>query len=57
MPMTDLKDSKLVGADIRRKLNHPVVDSDGHINETSFAVLDFFSRSAVRKLPRATKTS
>lgn len=39
--MTDLKDSKLVGADIRRKLDHPVVDSDGHINETSFAVLDF----------------
>jgi predicted TIM-barrel fold metal-dependent hydrolase len=29
------------GADIRAKLDHPVVDSDGHINETSFAVLDF----------------
>ncbi|MGE0743730.1 MAG: amidohydrolase family protein [Rhodospirillales bacterium] len=29
------------GADVRAKLDHPVVDSDGHINETSFAVLDF----------------
>jgi predicted TIM-barrel fold metal-dependent hydrolase len=29
------------GADICAKLDHPVVDSDGHMMETSFAVLDF----------------
>ena len=29
------------GADIRAKLNHPVVDSDGHIIESTFAILDF----------------
>jgi hypothetical protein len=29
------------GADIRAKLDHPVVDSDGHIIETTFAILDF----------------
>ncbi|MGB0576499.1 MAG: amidohydrolase family protein [Alphaproteobacteria bacterium] len=29
------------GADIRAKLNHPVVDSDGHMIECTFAILDF----------------
>ena len=29
------------GADIRARLDHPVVDADGHMMETSFAVLDF----------------
>ena len=29
------------GADIRAKLKHPVVDSDGHMMETTFAILDF----------------
>jgi predicted TIM-barrel fold metal-dependent hydrolase len=48
--MTDLKDSKLIGADIRRKLNHPVVDSDGHMNETSFAVLDFVKQVGGSKI-------
>jgi predicted TIM-barrel fold metal-dependent hydrolase len=48
--MTDLKDSKLVGADIRRKLDHPVVDSDGHMNETSFAVLDFVKQVGGAKI-------
>ena len=33
--------SKLTGADIRAKLDHPVVDADGHMIETTFAVLDF----------------
>ena len=31
----------LTGADIRAKLDHPVVDADGHMMECSFAVLDF----------------
>ncbi len=31
----------ITGADIRAKLDHPVVDSDGHMMECSFAVLDF----------------
>jgi predicted TIM-barrel fold metal-dependent hydrolase len=48
--MTDLKDSKLVGADIRRKLNHPVVDSDGHMNEALFAVLDFVKQVGGAKI-------
>ena len=39
--MTGHHDSKLTGADIRAKLNHPVVDADGHMIETTFAVLDF----------------
>ncbi len=39
--MTNLKDSKLTGADIRARLNHPVIDADGHMMETTFAVLDF----------------
>jgi predicted TIM-barrel fold metal-dependent hydrolase len=32
---------RVTGADIRGKLNHPVVDADGHMIETTFAVLDF----------------
>ena len=39
--MTSGRGNGLSGADIRAKLNHPVVDSDGHMMETSFAVLDF----------------
>ncbi|MBT3334430.1 MAG: amidohydrolase family protein, partial [Rhodospirillaceae bacterium] len=31
----------LTGADIRAKLDHPVVDADGHMIESTFAVLDF----------------
>jgi predicted TIM-barrel fold metal-dependent hydrolase len=31
----------VTGADIRAKLNHPVIDADGHMIETTFAVLDF----------------
>ena len=31
----------VTGADIRAKLNHPVVDADSHMIETTFAVLDF----------------
>ncbi|MDP6427083.1 MAG: amidohydrolase family protein [Rhodospirillales bacterium] len=36
-----IHDSELTGADIRAKLNHPVVDADGHMIETTFAILDF----------------
>ena len=39
--MTSHHGNGISGADIRAKLNHPVVDSDGHMMETSFAVLDF----------------
>ena len=39
--MTKHSGNGRTGADIRAKLNHPVVDSDGHMMETSFAVLDF----------------
>ena len=39
--MTGHSSNGVTGADIRAKLNHPVVDSDGHMMECSFAVLDF----------------
>ena len=39
--MTAQGEHGATGADIRAKLNHPVVDSDGHMIETSFAILDF----------------
>jgi predicted TIM-barrel fold metal-dependent hydrolase len=39
--MTGHHDSGMKGADIRAKLDHPVVDSDGHMIECTFAILDF----------------
>ena len=39
--MTSHSANGITGADIRAKLNHPVVDSDGHMNEASFAAVDF----------------
>ncbi|MAF49400.1 MAG: amidohydrolase family protein [Rhodospirillales bacterium] len=43
-------DSKLNGADIRAKLDHPVVDADGHMIEGNFAVLDFVKQVGGTKL-------
>ena len=39
--MTSHSTNGITGADIRAKLGHPVVDSDGHMNEASFAAVDF----------------
>ena len=39
--MTSHRDNSLTGADIRARLDHPVVDADGHMIECTFAVLDF----------------
>jgi len=39
--MTSNSDHSAVGADIRAKLNHPIIDADGHMIETTFAILDF----------------
>ena len=39
--MTGHNHDGITGADIRARLKHPVVDSDGHMMECSFAVLDF----------------
>jgi predicted TIM-barrel fold metal-dependent hydrolase len=39
--MTSHSANGITGADIRAKLDHPVVDSDGHMIEATFAVLDF----------------
>ncbi len=36
--MTGDRANGVNGADIRAKLDHPVVDADGHMMETSFAV-------------------
>ncbi len=43
-------DSKMIGADIRAKLDHPVVDADGHMLESTFAVLDFVKQVGGTKL-------
>jgi predicted TIM-barrel fold metal-dependent hydrolase len=42
--MTGHGDSRLIGADIRAKLNHPTVDADGHMMECTFAILDFVKK-------------
>lgn len=39
--MSSHRKQRITGADIRGKLNHPVIDADGHMIETTFAVLDF----------------
>lgn len=39
--MTSYGENSLTGADIRARLDHPVVDADGHMIECTFAVLDF----------------
>ena len=39
--MTAKTDDAVSGADIRAKLDHPVIDADGHMIETTFAILDF----------------
>ena len=39
--MTSHVENSLTGADIRARLDHPVVDADGHMIECTFAVLDF----------------
>ena len=39
--MTSHGETSLTGADIRARLDHPVVDADGHMIECTFAVLDF----------------
>ena len=39
--MTSHGENSLTGADIRARLDHPVVDADGHMIECTFAVLDF----------------
>lgn len=43
--MTQHTRQLVTGADIRAKLNHPVVDADGHMIETTFAVLDFVKQA------------
>lgn len=50
--MTSHSDDGTTGADIRAKLNHPVVDSDGHMMETSFAVLDFVKQVGGAEIAR-----
>ncbi|MEE8334400.1 MAG: amidohydrolase family protein [Alphaproteobacteria bacterium] len=42
--MTGHHDSGVTGADIRANLDHPVVDSDGHMIEATFAILDFVKK-------------
>ena len=42
--MTSRGSNGASGAEIRAKLDHPVVDADGHMMECSFAVLDFVKK-------------
>ncbi len=39
--MTIEKGDGMTGADIRARLDHPIIDADGHMFETTFAILDF----------------
>ncbi|MDA0240765.1 MAG: amidohydrolase, partial [Proteobacteria bacterium] len=48
--MTAHGSSNITGADIRAKLDHPVVDADGHMIETSFALLDFVKQVGGAKI-------
>ena len=41
------------GADIRAKLDHPVVDADGHMLESTFAILDFIKQVGSGEAVRA----
>jgi len=50
--MTGHSHNGTTGADIRAKLSHPVVDSDGHMMETSFAVLDFVKQVGGAKVAK-----
>jgi predicted TIM-barrel fold metal-dependent hydrolase len=42
----------IVGAEIRAKLDHPVIDGDGHIAESQFAVVDFLEQAAGKEVAR-----
>jgi predicted TIM-barrel fold metal-dependent hydrolase len=44
------------GADTRAKLKHPVVDSDGHMMETTFAILDFVRKVGGPEIARRYET-
>ena len=44
------KAARLTGADIRAKLDHPVVDADGHMIEATFAVFDFVKQVGGAKM-------
>jgi len=55
--MTGHHDNGLTGADIRAKLNHPVVDADGHMVECTFAILDFVKQVGGADIARKYETS
>ena len=42
--MTGPSKNGATGAEIRAKVDHPVVDADGHMIETTFAILDFLKQ-------------
>jgi len=48
--MTGHHANGVTGADIRARLDHPVVDADGHMMECSFAVLDFVKQVGGAKI-------
>ncbi|HEX4111707.1 MAG TPA: amidohydrolase family protein [Stellaceae bacterium] len=47
----------IVGAEVRAKLDHPVIDGDGHIAESQFALDDFLEQVAGRELAARAKKS
>ena len=48
--MTSTKENGISGSDIRSILKHPVVDADGHMVETTFAILDFVKKVGGTKI-------
>jgi len=50
--MTSHSANGTTGADIRAQLDHPIVDSDGHMMESSFAVLDFVKQVGGPKIAK-----
>jgi predicted TIM-barrel fold metal-dependent hydrolase len=47
----------IVGAEVRAKLDHPVIDGDGHIAECQFAIDDFLDQVAGKELAARARKS
>ena len=47
----------IVGEKIRAKLDHPVIDGDGHIAESQFALMDFLEQLAGKEMAEKCRTT
>ena len=48
--MTTATKDKAIGADVRARLDHPIIDGDSHTQETAFAMEDFLKPVAGSKI-------